>query len=165
MSVGASEVLVVSSVHTSRVDSQEYEGEEEDEDDGEWSEIQGPAASSGKACPSDREAKKVAARPAAKSRAKCAALTGQDAPFPIFGFLRSDDLVLNVAWEIHGRMVVFKSKQLTWGLRALWAHRGKWRRNRRWFANMFGREIASIWGNTGAARQYLSGQHGPGLFT
>ena len=106
----------------------------------------------------------MATRPV-KSRDKCAALTGQDAPFSAFEFLRSDTLAINVAWEIHSRMVVFKWKQLTWGLRALWAHRGRWRRNPRWFANMFGREMASIWGNTGAARQYLSGQHGPVLFT
>ena len=54
--------------------------------------------------------------------AKAAALTGEDTPFPIFGVLRSHDVICNVAWELHGRLIVFKWKQMTWGLRALCAH-------------------------------------------
>ena len=92
------------------------------------------------------------------------ALTGEDAPFPVFGFLRSHDVVLNTAWEVHGRLVVFKWKQMTWGLRMLWAHKGRFKRNPRWYAGMFRREMAAIWGSTGAASQYLAGLHGPSLF-
>ena len=65
--------------------------------------------------------------------------------------MRSHDVVCNMAWELHGRLVTFKWKQLLWGLRAMAAFRGKWRRNCRWFAMMFGREVAALYGTMGAA--------------
>ena len=158
-----SEVPVESSIHTSRVDEEEDERPWESEEGDDWSRVSGERTSRPD-YPTRREAAKIAAKPAAPRRAKVSALTGEDAPFPAFGFLRSHDVVLNTAWEIHGRLVVFKWKQLTWGLRMLWAHKGRWKRNPRWYASLFGREMAAIWGSTGAARQYLAGLHGPSLF-
>ena len=163
-----SEVPVESSIHTSRVDEEDEEEAEdgrpwESEEGDDWSRVSGGRTPRSD-YPNRREAAKIAAEPAAPRKAKVSALTGEDAPFPVFGFLRSHDVVLNTAWEIHGRLVVFKWMQLTWGLRMLWAHKGKWKRNPRWYAGLFGREMAAIWGSTGAARQYLSGHHGPSLF-
>ena len=171
MSVGGSkapsEVPVESSIHTSRVDEEDEEEDErpwESEEEGDdWSRVSGERSSRPE-YPTQREAKEIAAKKAAPRRAKVSALTGEDAPFPVFGFLRSHDVVLNAAWEVHGRLVVFKWKQMTWGLRMLWAHKGRFKRNPRWYAGMFRREMAAIWGSTGAASQYLAGLHGPSLF-
>ena len=114
--------------------------------------------------PTEREARKVASRPAAPKRQAYAALTGSEAPFPILGLLRSHDPVLSTAWELHGRLVVFKWKQLLWGLRARRALGKTWRRNCRWNANMFARELASLWGVFGAATRYVRADKGPPLF-
>ena len=114
--------------------------------------------------PTEREARSVAAKPAALKKKAHAALTGSEAPFPILGFLRSHDPVLNTAWELHGRMVVFKWKQLLWGLRACRAMGKTWQRNCRWNANMFARELAALWGVFGAATQYVRTDKGPPMF-
>ena len=114
--------------------------------------------------PTEREAASVAARPAAQRRQKNAALTGSEASFPILGLIRSHDPVLSTAWELHGRLVVYKWKQMLWGLRAKKAQGREWRRNCRWQATMFGRELAALWGAFGAATKYVRSDKGPPLF-
>lgn len=74
--------------------------------------------------------------------------------------------MLNMAWELHGRLVVHKWKQIVWMLRAravFERSRIEWRRHPRWLASMAGRELASIWGQTGAAAQYMNSKNGPPL--
>ena len=106
----------------------------------------------------------MAVKPPAPRRTTHAALTGSEAPFPILGLLRSHDPVLSTAWELHGRLVVFKWKQLLWGLRARRALGKAWRRNCRWNANMFARELASLWGVFGAVTQYVKTEKGRPMF-
>ena len=101
---------------------------------------------------------------AAPKRKQKAAVTGQLADFPTLGMLRSHDVVCNMAWELHGRLVTFKWKQFLWGLRALAALGLRWRRHPRWLSNMFATEVASIWGHLGAATQALRGRDGPAMF-
>ena len=116
--------------------------------------------------PTEREAQRIAARPGASSRAQHARLTGAQAPFPLLGFRRSRDPVLNMAWELHARLVVHKWKQLVWMLRVRLVFersRIEWRRPPRWLSSMLAREVGSMWGQLGAARQYVASDKGPPL--
>jgi hypothetical protein len=102
--------------------------------------------------------------PKRPARSETAALTGHLAPFSTLSCRRSHDPVLSAAWELHGRLVTFKWKQLLWMLRAREALGRRWRRNPRWLAVMFSREAASIYGHMGASVKYLRGLQGPALF-
>jgi hypothetical protein len=114
-----------------------------------------------------RQAPKAKAKAEPKAKAaprppsRTAALTGVDARFPILGFKRSMDAALNVAWELHARLVTFKWKVLLLGLRMRQAIGARWRRNTRWQAALLGRELAAIYGTMGAASQYVRGPKGP----
>jgi len=100
---------------------------------------------------------------AADRRSRTAKLTGDLAPFPTLGMLRSRDPALNMAWEMHARFVIFKWKTLLLMLRARRAMR-KWRRDPGWLARLHANETASLWGHLGAATRLLRGPKGPPLY-
>ena len=65
---------------------------------------------------------------------------------------------------LHGRLIAHKWKQFCWMLRikaAVERDRQIWRRNPRWLAGMFSKEVAAIWGHLGGATRVLSGVRGP----
>eukprot|EP00438_Fugacium_kawagutii_P036584 Skav211981 [mRNA] locus=scaffold1330:233097:236289:- [translate_table: standard] len=93
-------------------------------------------------------------------------ITGELANFPTLGMTVSSDAVFNASWIIHGRLVTHKWKQLTWMLRikeAFIENRMTWKRNPRWLALMFSREMAALWGHIGCCSRVLSGPKGPPL--
>ena len=68
------------------------------------------------------------------ARSETAALTGSLAPFSTLSCRRSHDPVLSSAWELHGRLVTYKWKQLLWMMRAreaMWEEGRRWRWNPR----------------------------------
>ncbi|CAE7261787.1 RE1 [Symbiodinium necroappetens] len=97
-------------------------------------------------------------RPKTKTQ-RVRALTDLDADFPTLSNRYSDDVVINAALSLTCQMLTFKWKQFTWMLRVKRAVRMelggsvRWRRNPRWLMMMFGRQLASMWGHLGAARQ------------
>ena len=98
------------------------------------------------------------ARPKTKTQ-RVRALTDLDADFPTLSNRYSDDVVINAALSLTCQMLTFKWKQFTWMLRVKRAVKMelggsvRWRRNPRWLMMMFGRQLASMWGHLGAARQ------------
>ena len=146
-----------------------YEDGEEDDDyehvDGE--EDGGPPLENGKAFPTEREARNIAAKKGKNKAERSKAVTGEEANFPTLGLQRSADPVLNMALEVHGRMLVFKWKQLVWMLRArqaMDAFNRTWRRPCRWLSIMLGRETAALWGHLGSTTRVLRGPQGPPIF-
>lgn len=112
----------------------------------------------------DCEPSKVVAEKPANRRSQQAVLTGSEANFSTLSLQRSHDPVLCIAWEIHGRPVTVKWKQMLVGLRVLHSTWGRMRRNPRWMSSVFAKEVASIYGHLGAAARYVRGQHRPSPF-
>ena len=67
--------------------------------------------------PTKEEAKKIARQVAADHRERNLQITGRESHFATLSLRRSHDPILSMAWELHGRLVVFKWKQFLWGLR------------------------------------------------
>ncbi|CAE7879281.1 unnamed protein product [Symbiodinium sp. KB8] len=110
--------------------------------------------------PATRSGPPVAKAKAVGKSQKVKALTDHQANFPTLSNRYSDDLVINVALSLTCQMLTFKWKQLVWMLRIRRAvemefgDSSRWRRNPRWLMMMMmGKQIASLWGHLGAARQ------------
>ncbi len=99
----------------------------------------------------------------ASKRREDKALTGARAEEGCLNMARSRDVAMNVAQTIYSRMLIHKWRVMTWGVRFIEAHRReshRYKRNPRWLAAMFGREMASLWGHIGSGAQYIRGHHG-----
>ena len=114
--------------------------------------------------PPPRPKARASPTPAAATKARgktqrVKALTDLQADFPTLSNRYSEDLVINVALSLTCQLLTFKWKQLVWMLRIRRAvememgDRSRWRRNPRWLMMMLGRQLASMWGHMGAARQ------------
>ena len=83
---------------------------------------------------------------------------------------RSVDPSMNLAKEIYAQLIIFKWKWFLWGLRVRAAivdsegRRGYQFRNPRAWAKMLGRQVGSLFGQLGAAAQYVGGDKGPELW-
>ena len=84
----------------------------------------------------------------------------------MFGGQRAADVVENCSLVLRTRLKVFQWKKLVWQVRARLAisHYRVWRKNPRWLALMFAKEMAALWGTVGSATQLLRGTVGPQLF-
>ncbi len=74
---------------------------------------------------------------------------------------------MNIANNLHARVVCHKWKQFVWMLRMRRAHaleHLKMNSPCRWLAHMQGQDLAAIWGHTGAASREIKGPKGPPLF-
>lgn len=89
------------------------------------------------------------------------ALTGIRADYPSLSNAWSEDPVINVMCSVQSRLRTFIWKKFVWLLRVRNAihieSKGKaaWRRNHRWLAMLFSKEIAALWGHFGAMRQKM----------
>ncbi|CAE7529229.1 unnamed protein product [Symbiodinium natans] len=87
------------------------------------------------------------------------ALTDHSAPFPTMSSKFSDDLPINIMISLQSQLFTFKWKTLVWMLRvraavrAEMGHRVQWKRNPRWLMLLLGKQMGSLWGHIGAARQ------------
>ena len=93
-------------------------------------------------------------------------LTGASNETAMFGGQRAADVVENCSLVLRTRLKVFQWKKLVWQVRARLAisHYRVWRKNPRWLALMFAKEMAALWGTVGSAAQLLRGTVGPQLF-
>ena len=115
--------------------------------------------------PTEREAKNVAAKPAATKQKQSLQITGANAKFPTLGMTRSADPVFNMAYVIHARAVTFKWKMFLLMLRGREARApGTWKRPVRWLALMHGSEVSALWGHLGVASRELKGPKGAPMY-
>lgn len=98
----------------------------------------------------------------AKTKAQAVkALTGEQANYPTLSHVWSQEVAMNLVFSTASRMRVFLWKKLVWQLRVKDAvektARGvKWKRNPRWLAMLFSKEVAALWGHFGSMRQRLN---------
>ncbi|OLP94025.1 hypothetical protein AK812_SmicGene23987 [Symbiodinium microadriaticum] len=97
----------------------------------------------------------------AKSKAQQhRALTVEKADYPSLSHVWSAEVGLNLAAATRSRMVTFGWKRMLWQLRVKQAieQEGtkRWKRNPRWLAMLFGKEVAALWGHFGAMRQKIN---------
>ncbi|CAE7534115.1 unnamed protein product, partial [Symbiodinium microadriaticum] len=97
----------------------------------------------------------------AKSKAQQhRALTEEKADYPSLSHVWSAEVGLNLAAATRSRMVTFGWKRMLWQLRVKQAieQEGtkRWKRNPRWLAKLFGKEVAALWGHFGAMRQKIN---------
>ena len=65
----------------------------------------------------------------------------------------AEDPVENMQLMLRSRLLTFQWKKLVWLQRskvAFESHQISWRRNPRWLSQMFGREVAWMWGHLGS---------------
>ena len=82
----------------------------------------------------------------------------------MLGLMLSHDPALNMACEIHARMIVHKWEVILLALRTKEAMGAMWRRSCWWLSLLQGRETAAQWGHLGDAMEILQGSNGPTLF-
>ena len=86
-------------------------------------------------------------------------LTGLNADFATLSLNRSSDVVENTKLTLMAHLTTFQWKKFTWMLRAreaFYLERMRWKRNPKWLANMYGKELAWIWGHIGNARRAIT---------
>ena len=106
-----------------------------------------------------RHAADVPSRPASTKVTRGKRLTGLEADFASLSLNRSSDVVENVKLTLRAHLTTFQWKKFVWMLRmraAMEEEQMRWRRNPRWLAHMFGKELAWLWGHVGGARQQIN---------
>ena len=106
-----------------------------------------------------RHAEDVPSRPASTKVTREKRLTGLEADFASLSLNRSSDVVENVKLTLMAHLTTFQWKKFVWMLRmraAMEEEQMRWRRNPRWLARMFGKELAWLWGHIGGARQQIN---------
>lgn len=106
-----------------------------------------------------KKQREKASRSAAK-RIETKALTGIQADYPSLSHQWSYEVPFNLIGSVRSRMVTFMWKKLVWQMRMKIAVEksmpgARWKKNKRWLAMLFGKEIAGLWGHLGAARQRM----------
>ena len=101
---------------------------------------------------------------ASKEKAKeTRVLTGIRADYPTLSDAWSYELAFNTTASIASRMRTFLWKKLLWQLRVKAAIEKeatkKWKRNPRWLALLYAKEISFLFGHFGAMRQKMNDRH------
>ena len=121
----------------------------------------------GKAWPTEREAKNLAAKDPATKQKRQLKVTGGLADWSTLSSQRSHDPTMNMCYTLHARLVTHKWKVFLLMLRGRQAQQAEsrvWKRPVRWLGMILGTEVSKIFGHLGVASRELKAQKAAELF-